>query len=167
MDMRESARASALATRMRILVRRLGRAFREQGGLGQVNWSQLSVLMSLDGEGPGTVTALARAEGMRPQSMSAIISDLEASGLVSGASDPSDGRRAILSLTSAGRDVLETSRAARQDWLTSRIDERLAEDEREQLAIAMELLERLVAHDHTAARFNEADAGGRDSLFRG
>jgi len=144
-DVIKRAAALGLSARLRNVIGRLVRSFREEIEPGQLNWSQLSVLTRLE-IGPSTVTALARAEGMRPQSMSVMIADLEAAGFVSGAPDPSDGRCTILSLTNACRDVLVAKRAAREDWLTRIIDKNLTPDERKQLAAAVEILEKLAGN---------------------
>jgi len=141
---RDTPRASALAGELRVLIGKLGRRLREQAYLGDLTWSQVAVLGRLERDGPATVTTLARAEGMRPQSMGANISALEAAGLVTGAPDPSDGRQTILSLTPACQDWIKASRAARQDWLFRAIQTNLAPREQEELASAVELLKRLV-----------------------
>jgi DNA-binding MarR family transcriptional regulator len=140
----EAARALALAGELRVLIGKLKRRLRDQAHLGDLTWSQISVLSRLEREGPATVTNLARAEGMRPQSMGANVSALEAAGLVNGAPDPNDGRQTILSLTAACRDWIEAGRAAREDWLLRAIQTKLAPEEQEQLASAVELLKRLV-----------------------
>src|SRR5216684_1889453 len=106
---------------------------REQGHLGDLTWSQVSVISRLERDGPATVTTLARAEGMRPQSMGANVSALEAAGLVSGVPDPADGRQTILSLTEHCREWIRVGRAAREDWLFRAIQARLAPAEQEQL----------------------------------
>jgi DNA-binding MarR family transcriptional regulator len=90
------------------------------------------------------VSNLARAEGMRPQSMSSAIASLEAAGLVRGAPDPDDGRQTIFSLTHACRDWIQAGRAARQDWLSRTIQARLSPQEQDDLARAVGLLKRLV-----------------------
>jgi DNA-binding MarR family transcriptional regulator len=138
-----TARAAALASELRILIAKLKRRFRDQTRLGDLTWSQISVLSRLDSDGPTTVTALAQAEGMRSQSMGAIIAALEIAGLVRGAPDPNDGRRTILSLTEACRDWIKTTRAAREDWLFQTIQKHLNLEEQEQLASALELLKRI------------------------
>jgi DNA-binding MarR family transcriptional regulator len=101
------------------------------------------VLLRLEKDGPATASSLARAEGMRPQSMSTVIAALEGAGLVSGASDPADGRQTLLSLTDACRKWVEESRAARQDWLTRALQAHLSPEEQDKLAEAVELLRRL------------------------
>jgi DNA-binding MarR family transcriptional regulator len=90
------------------------------------------------------VSSLARAEGMRPQSMSAIITPLQDAGLVKGSPDPNDGRQTLMSLTRKCRKWLQEGRAARQDWLTAAIQKKLSAPEQEKFAAAMELLTRLV-----------------------
>ena len=80
---------------------------------------------------------------MRPQSMGAVIAALETAGLVAGAPDPADGRQTLLSLTAHFHDWIAQGRAARQDWLSQTIDNRLSPEEQDQLAAAMSLLQRL------------------------
>jgi DNA-binding MarR family transcriptional regulator len=63
---------------------------------------------------------------------------------VSGAPDPADGRRTLLSLTDACRQWVQEGRAARQDWLSRRLQARLSIDEMEVLAAAAGLLKRLI-----------------------
>jgi DNA-binding MarR family transcriptional regulator len=137
-------RASGLAQDLHALIGRLKRRLRDQAHVGDLTPSQVSVLRSLENDGPSTASSLARAEAMRPQSMSAIIAALERAGLVSGGPDPTDGRQTLLSLTDACRKWLEEGRAARQDWLTLILQARLSPEEQDKLAEAVELLKRLV-----------------------
>jgi DNA-binding MarR family transcriptional regulator len=104
----------------------------------------MAVLGYLDREGPSTVTTLARAEGVRSQSMGATVAALEEAGLVTGASNPSDGRQIMLSLTAAAREWIKASRAAREDWLCRAIRAHLNPAEQEELARAATLLRRIV-----------------------
>ncbi len=134
---------SSLASDLRSVVGKLKRRLREQANLGDLTWSQLLVLKRLERDGPATVSTLARAEGMRPQSMSANISALEAAGLVSGAPDPNDGRQTILCVTPACRESIEAARAAREDWLLGAIRTHLTPSEQAYLANALKLLKRI------------------------
>ncbi len=134
---------TALATELRIVVSKLVRRLREQSNLGDLSWSHISVLTRLDRDGPASVTDLARSEGVRPQSMGATVSALEAAGMVVGEADPADGRRTILSLTRACRDLINANRAAREDWLFHALEAKLSADEQRDLTSALELLKRL------------------------
>ena len=142
----EVSQADALAQDIRAVSTQLRRRLRAQSDFGDLTPSQTSALVRLERDGPTTTSALARAEGMRPQSMGAVVSALEAGGLVRGAPDPADGRQTLLSLTDACREWLTLGRAARQDWLARAIEDRLSDDEQAQLAAALPLLHRL-AHD--------------------
>jgi DNA-binding MarR family transcriptional regulator len=112
--------------------------------LGDLTMSQVAVLSHLDRDGPMTVTDLAKAEGMRSQSMGAIVASLEAAGHVGGAADPADGRRTILSLTPTCLAWIAEARAARRDWLLQAIEKQLTAQERAELARGLELLARIV-----------------------
>jgi DNA-binding MarR family transcriptional regulator len=139
-----SARTSALAEDLRLLIGTLKRRLREQGQREDLPPSQIAVLLRLEKHGPATVSSLARSEGMRPQSMSAAVAALEQAGLVRGAPDPDDGRQTIMSLTESCRARLRTGRAARQDWLSRTITAKLSPREQQDLAAAVGLLKRLV-----------------------
>ena len=143
-DDRQTARAAALAQELRALLGKLKRRLREQAHVGDLTPSQVSVLLRLEKEGPATASNLARAEGMRPQSIGPVIAALEAAGFVSGAPDPTDGRQTILSLTDACRKWAQEGRAARQDWLCRTIQARFSPQEQKGLTAAVDLLKRLV-----------------------
>jgi DNA-binding MarR family transcriptional regulator len=136
--------AAALATDLRVLVGHFKRRFREKVNLGDLTTSQMAVLRRLDSDGPATVTSLARAEGMRPQSMGANVASLEEAGLVSGAPDPNDGRQTILSLTAACKEKVKVGRMACEDWLSDAIQKSLSSEEQQELESAIGLLKRLV-----------------------
>jgi hypothetical protein len=69
--------------------------------------------------------------------------DLEGDGLVSRRPDPTDRRRAFVELTAAGRDLLLTTRAGRESWLTDVLERELDPDERVLLHDALVLLRRI------------------------
>jgi len=139
-----SERASALALELRASLGKLKRKLRGQAGHEDLTSSQVSVVLRLEKDGPATVSNLARAQAMRPQSMSAVIAPLEAAGLVSGTRDPNDGRQTLFSLTKMCRKRIQERRAAKQDWLTRTIQTRLSTQDREKLAAALAILARLV-----------------------
>ncbi len=86
---------------------KLKRRLRDQMRGGDLAPSQVSVLLRLERDGAATASSLARAEGMRPQSMAPVIAALEGAGLVRGAPDPTDGRQTLLSLTDACRTSVQ------------------------------------------------------------
>lgn len=101
-----------------------------------------AVLGRLDREGARSVSDLATAEKVRPQSMAQTVGELESDGLVKRSPDPDDGRRALVELTTAGRETLEADRRHRVGWLVSAIEE-LPEEDREVLSRATSIIGRL------------------------
>lgn len=136
--------ASALASEIRAIAGKLRRRLREHGGGHDVTPSQAAVVLRLEKDGAATVSGLARAEGMRPQSMSAAVAPLLKAGLIHGKPDPKDGRQTLISLTPKCIRWLGEGRAAKQDWLTKTIAQKLSAREQEKLRAALELLARLV-----------------------
>ena len=143
-DEPDDATAHALAVELRVLLGALKRRLRAHASPGDLSLSQLAVLGRLDRDGPATVTTLARAEGVRPQSMGATTAALEAAGLITGAPDPADGRQTLLAMTPACRKWIKANRAAQEDWLFRAIHAQLSPREQERLSGAVELLKRLV-----------------------
>jgi len=139
-----TARTRAMAGELRVVVSKLVRRLREQAQTTDLTASQRSVLLHLEKVDSATVTTLAKAESIRPQSMGATISALQAAGLVSGAPHPSDGRQTVLSLTAKCRKMMKTSRAAKDDWLLHAIHTQLTVKDQEKLAVAIALLKRLI-----------------------
>ena len=68
---------------------------------------------------------------------------MEASSLVSRHPDPCDGRRAIIELTAAARELLQPTRAQRETWLTEVLEGGLTAIERALLRDALALLRRI------------------------
>ncbi len=102
--------AAPLASDLRVVLGQLIRRLRAEH---RFSLSQGSVLGRLDREGPRSVSDLATAERVRPQSMAQTVGDLEGDGLVERRPDPGDGRRALVSLTEAGLTELREDRRRR------------------------------------------------------
>jgi DNA-binding MarR family transcriptional regulator len=102
-----------------------------------------AVLGRLDRGGSSSVSELAVAERVRPQSMAQTVGELEADGLLERRPDPEDGRRALVELTDKGRAALEADRRARDGWLAQAIERDLSSREQDVLRDAVELLRRL------------------------
>ncbi len=141
----ESIEPTALAGELRAVIGKLTRRLRDKAPPGDLSWSQAHVLGRLERDGPATLTALARTENMRTQSMGAIVGPPEDAGLIVGAPDPNDGRQTILSVAERGRACIRENRRTREDWLAERIGAELAPKERDEVMRALVLLERIAA----------------------
>lgn len=90
-----------------------------------------------------TGAELARQEQISQQSIGATLATLEQRGLVERAPDPGDGRRALLTLSDAGRGAVDAKRAARNAQLSEALCAHFSAAERDQLAELAPLIERL------------------------
>jgi DNA-binding MarR family transcriptional regulator len=131
--------AAALRVSIGLLLRRLRQVQVE----GELSLPESSALVRLDRGGPTTPGELAKLEQISPQSMGATLAALEARGLVVRRPDPRDGRRVVLSVTEAGRDVLLDKRNARARQLAQALSVGFTPAELRQLMTAAPLLERL------------------------
>jgi DNA-binding MarR family transcriptional regulator len=132
-----------IAAALRVSVGLLVRGLRQVPVEGDLTLSETSALARLDRGGPTTPGALARQEQISPQSMGATLGALEARGLIERAPDPDDGRRAVMSITDAGLELLRSRRHAKVQQLARALATEFTPAERDQLAAIAPLLERL------------------------
>lgn len=111
--------ASELALALSLMVRRLRSAAPSESH--ELSWTQKAVMVRLDTEGPATIAELARAEGVKPQSMGATVATLEVMGIVERRPHPTDGRQMNIALTAKGASMRKDAHAAKQTWLAQAI----------------------------------------------
>jgi DNA-binding MarR family transcriptional regulator len=121
-----------------LLVRRV----RAAAGSHELSLTEVSVMGRLAKHGPATTADLARAEGMKPQSMGTTIAALEEMGMVERKPHPTDGRQVNIGLTAKGAAVRKSAKDAKQTWLMQALSQ-LDESERETLFKAGEIIKRL------------------------
>jgi DNA-binding MarR family transcriptional regulator len=128
---------------LRGAVLRLGRRLRYQTlGDGDLSATELAVLGRIGRCGPMTPSALARAEHVRPPSMTKVIESLEDRGLARRDPHPSDRRQCLISRTEAGEAFVMETRRRRTAWLAQQMGE-LSADDRAALLAAGPVLDRL------------------------
>jgi DNA-binding MarR family transcriptional regulator len=94
-------------------------------GLTRARLSALSVVVF---RGPLTLGALAAAEGVRPATMTNIVTALEHDGLVRRKPNAEDGRSVLVEATTAGSRATRRGRARRIDAIAERLDDLSSED---------------------------------------
>jgi DNA-binding MarR family transcriptional regulator len=122
---------------------RLVRHMRAAAAQHELSLTESAVLARLGRHGPATTAELARAEGMRPQSMSAAVAALEERGFVERKPHPSDGRQMNIALTDKGATVRSSTKDLKRAWL-AQATARLEDEERHTLARAADILKRLL-----------------------
>ena len=138
----EERHAAELADRLHSaaihLLRRLRRTD-PQTGISAAQLSALSVLMG----GPRTISELASAEQVQPPTMSRLIREMEAAGLVERERDASDQRVVWIGSTHTGQQLLARGRELRVAALTRAISV-LEPSDRAALAAGMAVIDRLL-----------------------
>ena len=124
------------------LLRRL-RAADTATGLSGPRLSALSVIVF---GGPVTLGELARAEQVRPPTMSRLVTGLARDGLIERRRDPADGRVQRIRATPRGRALLEAGRTRRVRLLTAEL-ERLTRRDYAAIVSALPILESVAQPD--------------------
>lgn len=125
-----------------LLVRRV----RAAAASHELSMTESAVMGRLDKNGPATTAELARAEGVKPQSMGATITALEERGLVERTPHPTDGRQVNIELTAKGFAVRKSVRDTKRTWLAQAVA-KLDKQEQETLFAAGEIIKRLAESD--------------------
>ena len=86
--------------------------------LQEFSWTQKAVLRRLEKHGPATAADLARAEGVKPQSMGTAMGLLEKMGLVERKAHPTDGRQINIKLTAKGITLRRNARRTSPPWFS-------------------------------------------------
>jgi DNA-binding MarR family transcriptional regulator len=94
-----------------------------------VSLTSALALSRLNKQGPIRLTTLAAAEGVSQPSMTQLIQRLERQGLATRINDPEDGRVALVSITNAGRALMDDRRRDRRDRLGELLKGLSPEDE--------------------------------------
>jgi DNA-binding MarR family transcriptional regulator len=111
-------------------------------GIGPARLSALSVIVF---GGPVSLNDLARAEQVRPPTMSRIVDALEAEGLARRRTNQQDRRAVLIQATEKGAQILKQGRQRRVKLLAAHLG-RLSATERKDIARAMEAIQKALQH---------------------
>jgi DNA-binding MarR family transcriptional regulator len=129
--------------RVRSAVVRLSRRLRAERPADALAPTKISVLAQLWRNGRMSAGDLADLERIQPQSLTRTLAALEADGLILRRPDELDRRQAVIGITEKGLAALSDDMQARERWLAKAMDIRLTPAERQLLADAAELMDRL------------------------
>jgi len=132
------------ASDLRIATFRLARRMRTQRAVDSMSDGQFAVLAGLFVHGPHTLTELADRERVSPPAMNRTVNCLQDAGYISRSADENDGRKVVIDLTDEGRAVVDETARRRDAWVEEALAE-IAPDEREILAKAAAIMQRMVA----------------------
>jgi DNA-binding MarR family transcriptional regulator len=129
--------------RVRSAVVRLSRRLRAERPADALAPTKISVLAQLWRNGEMSAGDLADLERIQPQSLTRTLAALAADGLIMRRPDPLDRRQAVIGITEEGLSALSQDMQARERWLAKAMDIHLSPSERQLLADAAELMDRL------------------------
>ena len=139
-----SAPSPELVAQVRRGATRLARRLRLERPADGLPLTKVAVLAHLLRWGAATPGELAAAEHLQPQSLTRVIADLEAEGMITRHRDERDGRQRVLEITEMGTLALAEDMDARDAWLERAIEqEGLTETEQQVLYLAGALMDRL------------------------
>jgi DNA-binding MarR family transcriptional regulator len=141
---RNQWRPATLGGELRVALTRISRQLRAQRGEADLPEGQFGVLTVLHKHGAMSPGALAEHERVRPPSMTRAVNRLVELGLVEKVEHETDRRQVVVRLTEVGTREVKETRRRRDAWLTQQLTA-LTPDERETLARASELLNRIAA----------------------
>jgi DNA-binding MarR family transcriptional regulator len=140
--------AAELSTAPRVVAQirrgstRLARRLRFERPADSLSLTKIAVLAHVYRAGAATPGEIAAAERLQPQSLTRVLAELEADGLITRERDERDRRQSVLELTEAGGFALAADMGARDRWLAEALEE-LTETERQVLYLAGALMDRI------------------------
>jgi DNA-binding MarR family transcriptional regulator len=142
-----SAERQAVATALHSACIHLLRRVREVDDACGLSAARLSALSVLVFGGPATVGQLAQAERVRSPTMTALVTQLEADGLVRRTTpdDRADRRQVVVEATPRGVKLMQRAQRMRLDLLESLLDEVATADDIRVLRRTARLLEAMAA----------------------
>jgi DNA-binding MarR family transcriptional regulator len=132
-----------VGSQLQVALGRVVRRLRQGHVPGDLTLSELSALARLERGGPATPGELAGDERVRPQAMGVTLAGLTERALVSRSADPADGRRVLMSITDAGRQLVVDRRGAKAERMAAALAGTFTPAEIRRLAEAVPLIERL------------------------
>ena len=139
-----TASETDLASRLRLVVTRVGRRLRRHGG--DLTPSQASALSTVERHGPLTLGELSTHENVRPPTLTKVVAALEEQGLVVRHTDPHDRRVARVEATPEGARLLAQTRSRTDAYLAQHLAA-LPADELAAIERAVTALEHILEAD--------------------
>lgn len=145
MTLKSDTRLTDSASALRLAVVRTARRLRQEaaGGGTELTPTAASALASVERHGPLTPSELAEIERVKRPTATRVLRVLAEAGLVDRVPDPNDGRSALVSVNSAGRERLRRLRGRKNAYLARRMRD-LPDEDVETLERAAEILDALL-----------------------
>jgi DNA-binding MarR family transcriptional regulator len=162
MEAHRSPELCVAATELRRSLSRLNRLLAAGRPRGELSSAKFTTLGILRRSGPMSASALAARQGIRPQSLTRLLAELEADGLIIRGADPDDGRQSIVRPTAKATAVMRAEGERRDAVLSEVMQRTLSNVEIEFLQFTAKTLNKLAdGWSDAAALAPEGAAGGQ------
>jgi DNA-binding MarR family transcriptional regulator len=140
----EDINVNEIAENLRRVISRLLKILKNQTKNDELlSLTERSTLVSIYQYSEILPSELAIMEKVTPQSMSQIINKLLEHGFIRKTPSRTDKRKVIITITATGKRIIEKRRREKQEWLAQTILEKTTQKEKEILADAIKVLEKL------------------------
>lgn len=134
-----------IASELRTIISRLMKVLRrETSNKEGLSLTERSTLFLIYNNTIMLPSELAAIEKVTSQSMSQIINKLEKMECINKTSSSQDKRKTYITLTSAGKDIVERIKKEREEYLANTINKKISTEEKETLAKALDVLQKLI-----------------------
>ena len=137
-----------LASELRSVLIRLYKKLRKKSvSAEKLSLTERSTISLIYNNGTMLASELALVEKITTQSMSQVVNHLFELGLIVKTPSETDGRKVLISLSEAGKEIIEKVRTEKDEWLSDAIADALTREEHDALIKALGALTKLVDHD--------------------
>jgi len=137
--------STTLSSSLRSVISSLHKGLRKQSfSVNAYSMTELETIAHLFRNGSLLPTELASLTKVKTQSMSQILKKLEEQGIIKRNPSKEDKRKVYISLTAAGKKMVEKTQYERDEWLKALIEKSLNTKEKELLTKALPVLTKLI-----------------------
>jgi DNA-binding MarR family transcriptional regulator len=134
-----------LSSSLRSVVSALHKGLRKQAhSTNTYSMTELETIGHLSRSSSLLPTELAALTRIKTQSMSQILKKMEEQGVIKRTPSGEDKRKVFISLTAAGKKLVEKVKYDKDEWLKGAIEKSLTAKEKEQLAKVLPVLNKLI-----------------------
>ncbi|MGQ0711926.1 MAG: MarR family winged helix-turn-helix transcriptional regulator [Rhodoferax sp.] len=135
--------AQTTAAQLRVVSMVLSRQFRAALRRQGLSHASMSVLAELRRGGDMSPTELARREGVKPQTLTRLLAELQAQGWIERRPNAADARQSLVALSPQGRERLHSAVASAEDALARVLQQHTSAPDLALLQQACTVLERV------------------------
>ena len=134
-----------LVSSLRSVISAMHKSLRRQmSSVNTYSMTEIETIGHLARAGSLLPTELATLTRVKTQSMSQILKEMESNHIIKRTPSREDKRKVFITLTAAGKSLVEKAKYDKDEWLKTTIEKTLTEKEKEVLAKAIPVLNKII-----------------------